>query len=350
MSLNTLWFTRCPALSASSLAIHYGWLEDEFRPDGLDVMSLLNSSDRQVRESHFAHTQANSFRHGGNIPPIWARSVGSDTRVIGMTWSESLYGLLALPQSGISGPTDLRGRRLGLPRRTADKIDFARAMYLRCYAQALATAGLSFDDVQWVDIIVDSAYLDDSAAPQRQGALWNAAQLKAFQRAEITALLRGEVDVIPSSGYWAHEHIALLGAQLVFDSRTLPERRARAASGNPLLLTVDNSLIEARPDLVVRWLRRLLEAEQWGKQHTAEVIRIAANENGVAEAFVTNSPAAIDEHLALDLSADNVLALREQKDFLLTHGFIERDFSIEEWIEPALLAEARQLLGTSAGG
>jgi ABC-type nitrate/sulfonate/bicarbonate transport system substrate-binding protein len=33
------------------------------------------------------------------------------------------------------------------------------------------------------------------------------------------------------------------------------------------------------------------------------------------------------------------------KDFLLENGFIDRDFSVEDWIDPRPLAEARRLEG-----
>jgi ABC-type nitrate/sulfonate/bicarbonate transport system substrate-binding protein len=69
MPIGTLWYTRCPVPTAFSLAIRLGWIDREFEADGLRVAALLDSPSRNVRESHFAHTQPNSFRHGGNIPP-----------------------------------------------------------------------------------------------------------------------------------------------------------------------------------------------------------------------------------------------------------------------------------------
>ena len=54
--------------------ISQGWLDEEFARDGIKVASLRASGERSVRESHFDHTQPDSFRQGGNIPPIWTRS------------------------------------------------------------------------------------------------------------------------------------------------------------------------------------------------------------------------------------------------------------------------------------
>ena len=83
--VSELWYTRCPVPTASSIAISQGWLDDEFVPDDIAVASLRASADSAVRESHFNHSQADSFRQGGNIPPIWTRSRGSDVRLIGLS-------------------------------------------------------------------------------------------------------------------------------------------------------------------------------------------------------------------------------------------------------------------------
>jgi ABC-type nitrate/sulfonate/bicarbonate transport system substrate-binding protein len=333
MGISTLWYTRCPALTASSLAIERKLLEHEFAPDGIDVLSLLQSTARHTRESHFSHRQANSFRHGGNIPPIWARAAGGDTRVIGLTWSETPYYVLTSPESQIRSAADLKRRRLAMPRRLNDSVDFARAMYLRVYEQALSAVGLSLQDVELVDLPVEEGYLDDSSPPSRDGALWNASQLRGFQRTEILALLRGQVDAIPSSGFWGAEHVAGLALRIVFDSRAVSDRSARVNSGNPLILSVNSALLCERPDLVTRWISCLLRAARWGRANPYEVLRVAAKESGVAEAFVQLTvPEGLDAHLDIGLSDSLVASLEAQKGYLLNRGFIERDFDIEDWI------------------
>ena len=37
MSNQTLWYTRCPVPTAWSLAVHLGWLDEEFADDGITV-------------------------------------------------------------------------------------------------------------------------------------------------------------------------------------------------------------------------------------------------------------------------------------------------------------------------
>lgn len=340
----TLWYTRCPTLTASSIAIRNGWLEPEFAPDGISVLSLTEASDRKVHQSHFSHSLPSSFRHGGNIPPIWARSRGGDVRVIGLSWGETRYGVLALPGSNIRTAADLRGRRLGLPRRIHDSIDFAAAMFLRAYDLALSTAGLSLDDVEIVDLPVSNAFLSDSREAVR-GALWDAGQMRGFQRVEVEALLKGEIDAIASSEYWVAELCAAWNATLVFDSHSVEDEALRGNSGNPCVLTVSGNLLDERPDLVVRWLALLLRTERWGSENMDQVLRIAAQEAGVAEAFIERTGLShLRKCLTLSFDEVAVAGLASQKEFLLRHGFIDRDFDLRSWLAPEFLAKAKEIV------
>jgi ABC-type nitrate/sulfonate/bicarbonate transport system substrate-binding protein len=123
-AIKGLWYTRCPVPTASSVAIDHGWLDAEFSADGINISSLRASESPGVRESHFDHQQPDSFRQGGNTPPIWTRANGGDVALIGLTWVEEYQAIITLPETGIRSAKDLRGRRIGLPRRINDQIEF----------------------------------------------------------------------------------------------------------------------------------------------------------------------------------------------------------------------------------
>ena len=97
MPIDTLWYTRCPVPTAFSIAVQRGLLDEEFAADGVRIQSLRVSNDPAVRQSHFSHTQPHSFRHGGHIPPLWARSSGHDVRLIGLSWNDEVQAVIALP-------------------------------------------------------------------------------------------------------------------------------------------------------------------------------------------------------------------------------------------------------------
>lgn len=109
-SLSSVWYTRCPAPTPLSIAHQLGWIDRQFENAGVAVRSIRDSKDPSVRQSHFTHALDYSFRQGGNIPPIWARSGGRATRVVGITTTDekaaaSAYHASPVPTSSTSsGP------------------------------------------------------------------------------------------------------------------------------------------------------------------------------------------------------------------------------------------------------
>ena len=156
---------------------------------------------RRVRESHFDHTQADSFRQGGNIPPIWARSRGSDVRLIGLSWAEQYQAIVAAPRQRDRRAGGPAGPPSRLARRVNDQIDFWHATALRGFDSTLRQVGLSLDDVALVDLPVDERYLAARRERSRTAARCSApTRNRRLQSAEVLALIRGEVDAIYVAG------------------------------------------------------------------------------------------------------------------------------------------------------
>ena len=188
---HTLWYTRCPVPTPLGIASQLGWIQAEFASDGIQINTLQETSDRDLRESHYDHHLPYSFRQGGNVPALWARSQGADTRVIGFNWVDESQLVVALPESGILHPKHLKGRRLALPLHN-NSIDHGRASALRGYLSTLELAGLGADDVEFVDVPVESSNIGwTSQGSPRPGGSY-AIQAKA--------LLEGRVDAIYLKG------------------------------------------------------------------------------------------------------------------------------------------------------
>jgi ABC-type nitrate/sulfonate/bicarbonate transport system substrate-binding protein len=334
--------------TASGIAINNGWIDAEFAPDGITVSSLRASPDRAVRESHFDHRQLNSFRQGGNAPPIWSRSQGQDVVVVGLTWLPQYQSILALPGSGITNVAGLKGKRLALPRRVNEKIDFWRASALQGYLQALAAEGLTADDVTFVDLPIEAPYIGNVSA-SHAGTLFDARQFASSVRAETFALIRGEVDALYNYGAAGPALQEYLGATVVADINHHPDQKVAINNGTPNVLSVSGELVRQHPDIVARYLAQVLRAAQWAKTHRQEAASIIAREVSVVDEWV---PEAFDEtvydNLEPSLRPDLVEALGVRKDFLLKHGFIQTDFSISDWIKPEPLAAAHELLRQDA--
>jgi len=346
-SKTTLWYTRCPCATAFSVAWQQGAIDAEFAKDrDVEFLSLQQSSDPKVHQSHYTHTQENSFRYGGNVPAIWARSRGADSRLVGLAWTENPHPILALPDSGIRSVADLKGKRLLVVKREADPVvDFSRITTLRIYESALATAGLTLKDVQLVEIAINRPRQDEKAiaASRIKSVNGDALTRRGANREAFFALIRGDVDVIALPSSAGTEARALLDAHVVYDAvRDNSDKVARANNSYPEALTISGRLIDERPDLVTRVVLRLLEAGKWARENPEKATSFVAREQSVVDEVIeaTYGPGLVSV-FATDLAADKIATLRSQKDYLLRNGYIQ-DFDFDGWIDPRPLEAARK--------
>jgi sulfonate transport system substrate-binding protein len=337
-SVTELWYTRCPVPTASGIALDLGLLRDEFARSGIPLQSIRDSDDPRVNISHFDHSLPGLFREGGNIPAIWARSEGRDTVVVALTWIDEFQALLVRPDSDIRSLRDLRHRKIGLPQQSGQRVDFARAMALRGIDSALAIGGLSLDDVALVDL----------SSAQRSFTTSSGVADGRFHELESDALLRGDVAAIYVKGAPGLGTARTHGFRILVNLAEQIDPFSRVNNGNPRPVTVDRRTAVQRPDLVARYLAVLLRAASWASLHPEEVFAIIGREVGrtADEAHAAYSDDA-HHHFGLDLSELRRRGLASQKDFLLRHGFISRDFDVESWVDPAPLQLAHEFLNES---
>ena len=342
MTERQIWYTRCPVPTALGVAVRRGHLAEGLRELGIGFPSILQSGDRAKQVSHFTHSLADSIRHGGNTPAIFARSEGADTRIVALSWTPTAHPILTLPKTGIQSVRDLKGRRLALSRRAGEPIDFWRAAALRTYETALATEGLTLADVEIVDLALESGYLDvGRLATTGVGRLPGG----DLQREEVFALIRGDVDAIYSQSSFAAEIVAFTGAEIVYDAGRHPEPIERANNALPEAFTVSAGLIEREFEAVATVLAHSIAAAEWASSHHREAVRIVAAEQGVAEETVEVAYGAdLTGHLDIDLSPFRRAALADRKQFLLRHGFIKTDFDVDAWIDPRPLQRAGEIV------
>ncbi len=331
--LDTLWYTRCPVPTALGIAVQQGWLEQSLGQRGVAVRSLRESQDRAVRESHFDHTLQNSVRHGGNIPALWARAAGRDTRLIGLSWADETQRILTLPGSGIRSTRDLKGRRFGLPKWVNAQIDFARAQAIRGLENALRLEGLEVSDVELIDYVIEAGQSDEPAQ-QVAGTNVFGGQRRGGQAAELVGLLRGEVDAIFLKGASAAHLAQLFGLHTVIDTGIHPEPLVRANNGTPRTLTVDAQMLDQHFDVGVDIVDQVLRAQDWARAHPDDTRRFLARESNTSEYWVTAAYGQ-DAHQRLDtsLSPANVTGLQDFADFLLRWNFLPAPVDVRGWID-----------------
>jgi len=337
--IDTLWYTRCPVPTPLGIAARLGWIDDEFRGDGIKVRTLQDEVDPKLRASHFDHRLDNSFRQGGNIPAIWARSSGRDTRVVGLTWTDEAQVILTLPNSKIRTVADLKGKRLGVATRPKDAIDFWKATTLRAYVAALKLHGLSEKDVELVELPREDA----SSAARGWGDEPLAESLEA------RALARGDVDVIFHKGSRGLELADAIDAYIVYDVGAHADPTVRVNNGSPRTLTVDAGLIERDFSLVVRLVKQVLRAGRWAEENRAAAIAYVAKETRSSESAVVRAYGKdVNRHLRTDLAESSIVALGDFTKFLAEWKFIPSDFDVRAWIDPRPLQQALRELADDA--
>lgn len=331
-ALDTLWYTRCPVPTGLGIAVQKGWLEDSFRSQCTKIESLRESNDKSVRESHFDHTLANSVRHGGNIPAIWARSVGRETRLLGLSWADEVQLILTLPGSGIRSIKDLKGRKFGLPERANVQIDFTRAQALRGLENALRLEGLAVSDVEIVNYVINAGFSD--APAKNEGGAFVFGGRSGGQNDELVGLLRGEVDAIFLKGASGAQLAHQFGLVTVIDTGSHPDPLIRANNGTPRTLTVDLNLVENHFDAALRIVDQVLRAEAWARAHPDETRRFLARETNSSEYWVSVAYGQnAHERLRTDFAQQSVDGLQDFVDFLHRWKFIPNHFKVEDWVD-----------------
>jgi 2'-hydroxybiphenyl-2-sulfinate desulfinase len=346
--VETLWFTRCAGggrggvPTASGIAYKLGYLEQEFRADGIQLRTLQEDAGPELLHHHYEHGLPTLIREGGNLFAIPAKAQGAQTRLIGLTWIDEAQSILVRPDSDIRSPVQLKGKRLGVPAFRANDIEenrrgrsINRLGALHGYKGALAAAGLTLDDVELVEIPWDQARDADAFGGWRQG----------FQ-----PLLDGSIDGFYVKGAAAQDGARVFGLEVGIDLDRLPERRFRVNNGTPRPITVHQDFLDNHFDLLVRFLHQTLRAAEWAKNNLAGVSEILQSETGATASGVAAAYRnGFHLSLAPDLSAERLALFRQQKNFLFTYGVLDRDFDFDAWIDPRPLDEAlRRLHSTKA--
>jgi 2'-hydroxybiphenyl-2-sulfinate desulfinase len=350
--VDTIWFTRCAGggrggvPTASGIAYKLGWLDEEFKAEGIALRSLQEGGNEPFRHHHYEHGLETLIREGGNLFTIPAKAQGARTRLIGLTWIDEGQAIIVRPDSDIRNPQQLKGKRLGLPALRSTDIaenrrgrSITRFGSLAGYKGALASARLTLDDVQLVEI--------GSGDPAATGGDNFGGWQQSYQ-----ALLDGKVDGVYVKGAAAADGARRQGLVVGIDLDKLPEKRFRVNNGTPRPITVHEHFLENHFDLLVRFLTQTLRAAEWAKTNLEAVHEIlqaetGASADGVAAAYRDGF------HLALapDLSAERVELFRQQKNFQLAYGILDRDFDFDAWIDRRPLEEAqRRLQGLLKGG
>jgi ABC-type nitrate/sulfonate/bicarbonate transport system substrate-binding protein len=160
----------------------------------------------------------------------------------------------------------------------------------------------------------------------------------AFRPLE-TALLKGTVDAIyTQSRVFQHLQEATGKIALIEDLSRHPDWRLQVAN-TPAVITCTDVMAKEHPELVVAYMKAMIKVGRW------------ANENKHAAGAILNRQTfyldAEDTYRGIknvdmvpSLSAQNMECIKIGKDFMLSHGYIKRDFDVAKWAAPEFLEKA----------
>ena len=337
----TIWYTRCPVPTASGIAYQRKLFDSEFVGTDCEVRNIKELG-RANSDTHFAHTLEDSFREGGGSPPVWARSRGADTSLLGISFVEETLGLFVRADDPIHSVRDLAGKRLALPVWPKLVMNFFRFAAKKAFVSALELHGLHERDAQFMDVVetadhyelINPGFADTQARQQR-----------SYYHCQMRALLDGKVDAFFAKGgeIAAMQRESGGGIRMLYNLIEAKPLWAKVNNATPRLLTVSNSLVRERPDAVVRYARTLLKAATWAAQpeNKAEATAAMARETGVTPADIdTYYTPDLHQKLKPELSMRLIETLEIMKSFLHAHGFIENNFPTRDWLATDLLREA----------
>ena len=341
-----IWFTRCPVPTATGIAYKLGWLTEAFAADGI-ALRTLQESGSELGRHHYDHRLPTLIREGGNMLAFGARAQGEPTRLIGLTWIEESQLILARPDSGIARAENLKGKRLALPGWNRNPIpehvrgtSIARGMSLAGYKGVLNSVGLTLDDVTLVETPDHTREVSGAGRDLRRaegerrlaGRLW-----------PVDALIDGRVDAIYVKGASAIDAAREAGLVVAVDIDAIPDRRFRVNNSTPRPITVHQDLIDNHFDHLVRFLAVTLRAADWVAQQPDRLREILEFETDASPEAVNKAYARLHEGLKPTLDEERLALFDQQKTFLFTHGFLDADFPLADWVDPRPLAAALAL-------
>ncbi|WP_343583603.1 ABC transporter substrate-binding protein [Herbaspirillum sp.] len=118
-----------PAFSGSSAAVANakGWLEDEFKADGIKVEWLFFKGAGPAVNEALTNQQLD-FAFQGDLPAIVARAAGLKTKLVLATGVRSNIYLAVPPDSPIQSVKDLRGKRVAIFKGTNAQLPINRVL------------------------------------------------------------------------------------------------------------------------------------------------------------------------------------------------------------------------------
>ena len=346
---NEFYYTNCPLVSPSNIDQEIGWVKEEFKK--MDIAyKFLRSTTENDWYPHYVHNLDNLMRYGGCNPAIHVQADVRRTRLIGTTHVYEGGAMLVRARDPIYRMKDLKGKKIGLTKSlNVIKNDWWRIQEEQGIELMLMLNDMTRDDVEIVDFPYPDDWYDNPAMltpMENPSELWLKRDHKhdlAFRPLE-TSLLDGTVDAIyTQSKVFQHIQEQTGKMKAIENLANYPDWTLQGANV-PATCTVSDVACEEHPELVVTLMKGLIKVGRWANEHKHAAAAILDKQTYYLD--VEDTYRGIQNvDLVPTLSPYNLEALQINKDFMLSHGYIENDFDVFEWAAPEFIEQAaRELL------
>jgi ABC-type nitrate/sulfonate/bicarbonate transport system substrate-binding protein len=338
------YYTNCPLVSPSNVDQEIGWVKEEFKKIGI-AYKFLRSTTENDWYPHYVHNLDNLMRYGGCNPAIHVQADIRRTRLIGTTHVYEGGCMMVRARDQIYRMKDLKGKKIGLTKSlNVIKNDWWRIQEEQGIELMLMLNDMSRDDVQIVEFPYPDDWYDNPAMltpMENPSELWLKRDHKhdlAFRPLE-TALLKGNVDAIyTQSKVFQHIQEQTGKIKAIENLANYPDWTLQGANV-PATCTVSAIACEEHPELIVALLKGLIKVGRWANEHKHAAAAILNKQTYYLDVEDTYRGIK-DVDLVPSLSPYNLEALQINKDFMLSHGYIENDFDVFEWAAPEFLEKA----------
>lgn len=345
---NEFYYTNCPLVSPSNVDQEIGWVKEEFKKIGI-AYKFLRSTTENDWYPHYVHNLDNLMRYGGCFPAIHVQADVRRTRLIGSTHVYEGGCMLVRARDPIYSMQDLKGKKIGLSKSlNVIKNDWWRCQEEQGIELMLMLNNMTRDDVEIVEFPYPDDWYDNPAmlAPmENPSELWLKRDHKhdlAFRPLE-TSLLNSTVDAIyTQTGPFQHIQEQTGKIKAIENLANYPDWTLQGANV-PATCTVSDVACEEHPELVVTLLKGLIKVGRWANEHKHASAAILDKQTYYLDVEDTyENIRRVD--MVPSLSPYNLEALQINKDFMLSHGYIENDFDVYEWAAPEFLEQAAKEL------
>jgi ABC-type nitrate/sulfonate/bicarbonate transport system substrate-binding protein len=336
-------------VSASNVDQELGWTREEFKKIGVKYSFM-----RSVRENdwypHYIHNLDNLIRFGGLFPPVHVHADIRRTRLLGVTHAPHEGGcLMVRSRDDIYRMCELKGKKIGLSKSlNTIKNDWWRIQEHQGIELMLRMNGMTMDDIELVEFpYADDWYNDPKMLDpmENPSELWLKRDHKhdlAFRPLE-TALEKVVVDAISTqSKPFQHLQEATGKFKAIEDLSRYPDWTLQVAN-IPAAITCSDVMAEQHPDLVVTFMKGMIKVGHWANEHKHAAAAILDKQTFYLD--VEDTYRGI-KHIDMvpNLSPQNLVSVEIGKDFMLSHGYIKKDFDVQKWAAPEFLEQAAKEL------